>query len=137
MKRSLQRVMGQPNVAKQPTTERPECHRSGAIDPADGDRSDIARALHELGEVKWDAGDLRQAKRLFEESLQISRSLHAGDPPIAATLHALGQMSLDAGHLKLAKQQLEECLQLRQEIHGVWQAHPETATTLHDLGLVN
>ena len=53
----------------------------------------IALTLHALAEVSQQAGDLKQAKQFFHESLQMQRALH-GDrdhPDIAAMLHAPGQ----------------------------------------------
>ena len=98
----------------------------------------IAAALHALGVVSRQDGDLKGAKQQLEESLRMKRSLH-GDKDhleIAVTLHELGVVSCQAGDLKGAKQQLEESLRMKRSLHGD-KDHLEIAVTLHALGVVS
>ena len=59
-----------------------------------GDSIRTAAVLHKLGQVLAQTGDLKQAMRYLQESLQMQRSLHGdGDHPgIAVTLHELGDV---------------------------------------------
>ena len=84
------------------------------------------------------AGDLKQAKQHYDESLRMARSLH-GDrdhPDIAATLHQRGIVSHQAGDLKQAKQHYDESLRMKRSLYGD-RDHPGIAATLHALGTVS
>ena len=101
----------------------------------DRDHPGIAATLHELGAVSRKAGDLKQAKQHYDESLRMKRSLH-GDrdhPDIAAMLHSLGFVSGQAGDLKQAKQHYDESLRMERSLYGD-RDHPGIAATLHELG---
>ena len=84
------------------------------------DHPDIAATLHELGTLSRKAGDLKQAKQYYDESLQMKHSLHADrdHPDIAATLHTLGTVSREAGDLKQAKQHYDESLRMKRSLYG-------------------
>ena len=99
---------------------------------------DIAATLHELGCLSQDAGDFKQAKQHFDESLRMGRSLH-GDkdhPDIAGTLYTLGHLFQHAGDLKQAKQHFDESLRMNLSLHGD-KDHPDIAATLHALGCLS
>ena len=94
-----------------------------------------AEILRALSQVSRDAGNLKQAKRWLDESLQIEFSFH-GDkdhPGTASTLCELGRLSLKAGNLQQAKQQLEESLRMQRSSRGD-RNHPDTAAALRALG---
>ena len=101
----------------------------------DRDHPVIAATLHALGNLSRQAGDLKQAKQYFDESLRMERSLH-GDrdhPDIASTLHALGNLSQQAGDLTQAKQYFDESLRMKRSLQGD-RDHPEiSATEVQDL----
>ena len=101
----------------------------------DRDHPRIAFLLHALGNLSQQAGDLKQAKQYFDESLRMKRSLHADrdHPGIAATLHELGTLNEQAGDLKQAKQYLDESLRMKRSLHGD-RDHPGIAAILHTLG---
>jgi tetratricopeptide (TPR) repeat protein len=78
-----------------------------------------------------DTGDLAEARRLYEQSLQISREL--GDKwGIAHSLGQLGNLESDIGDIKKAHLDYQECLTLFREL-GDMQG---IGSSLHNLGLL-
>jgi len=76
-----------------------------------GDEVSTAWALHGLGHVVWDEGDLNQAHKLFEESFELFLKL--GDhAPAAGRLTYLAAVALDQGDNAAARVYLERARQL-------------------------
>merc|ERR1712039_1107844 len=82
--------------------------------------------------------DLKNARRYFEQSLQMNRQLY-GDAPhadIGATLHELGVLCRDESDLKNARWYLEQSLQMERQVYGD-DSHREIQATLGLLKLLD
>jgi non-specific serine/threonine protein kinase len=80
-----------------------------------GVRDHAADCLNRLGDLARVAGDLSRAESLYNESLDLWRTL-AGTPGIASSLHKLAQTARRRGDLTAAKRLLSESLALQNEI---------------------
>jgi tetratricopeptide (TPR) repeat protein len=93
-------------------------------------RAERASLLRRMGEMAY-RSDLREAERLFEQSLALYRAL--GDRwGMANVLRALGSVALNAGDYGRAKQLYEESLAIRRALGDRW----GTANSLQGLGRV-
>ncbi len=93
------------------------------------DRSEIAAALFEQGNVANDRDDLVEARRLYEESLSIRRSID-DRRGVAMTLHNLAVVAEALGELAVAVPLYEEALALHRSLGN----RAMEAATLNGLG---
>jgi predicted ATPase/DNA-binding SARP family transcriptional activator len=90
-----------------------------------------AKALNGLGTLAGEQGDLSAAKRAFEESLALARSL--GSPAaIAGALANLGNIDLFRGSLVAAQAKLEESVRLWRQVGDL----RSLAVSLENLGCI-
>ncbi len=103
-----------------------------ALFEAQGDKRNVATALHQIGMVYQQQGNYAEAQAKYEHSLAIKREL--GDKrEIAETLNQLGGVHHLQGNLKEAQAQYEQSLAMRVELgdkRGI-------ATSLHQLGMIH
>jgi predicted ATPase len=90
-----------------------------------------AKALNGLGTLAGEQGDLSAAKKAFEESLALARSLGAPDA-IANALANLGNIDLFEGRLEAAQAKLEESVRLCRQIGDL----RSLAVSLENLGCI-
>ena len=66
---------------------------------------DVASTLHQLGVVEQLSGNLREAKKLYEEALEIETNVYGTrqHPDVASTMHQLGIVEQLSGNLSEAK----------------------------------
>ena len=97
---------------------------------------EVARTLGQLGIVEQDSGNLREAKKLYEEALEIKTTVYGTrqHPSVAGTLHQLGIVEQLSGNLREAKKLYEEALEIKTTVYGTRQ-HPEVARTLLAISL--
>jgi len=85
------------------------------IDRKLGDTRGTAILLHNLGNVAWSQGDLREAKRLLKESLELGRSVgdQEGD---ALTLANLASLELATDDVTAAKAAIQQALKVARKL---------------------
>jgi tetratricopeptide (TPR) repeat protein len=86
---------------------------------------------HNLAVLLQNRGQLDEAERLFQQSLEIEREV-GGRPGEAISLHQLGMVAQDRGELDEAERLYQQSLQIEQEVGD----RPGEAKTLHPLGRV-
>ena len=87
---------------------------------------EIAAVLHALGQAWNMAGNLQEAKRHFQEALQLNCSLHVNKclPDTASQLLALGHLHLRTGDISEAKLYLENSLKMKRALIALVQLPP-------------
>jgi tetratricopeptide (TPR) repeat protein len=96
-----------------------------------GERTDrsLAAVLHSLGIIRYLLGEHNVARRLYQESLQISRDL--GDKSgVSISLHQLGMLAQDTGDLAEARRLYQESLQISRDLGD----KSGVSISLHQLG---
>lgn len=90
-----------------------------------------------LGGVLVAAGDLKEARRRFEQSLELDQRLAQANPAsaeaqrdVSADLSKLGNVLVTAGDLKEARRRFEQSLEMRQRLA---EANPASAQAQRDL----
>ncbi|KAJ3119711.1 hypothetical protein HK098_005216 [Nowakowskiella sp. JEL0407] len=79
---------------------------------------DIATALHNLGQVCLELGDLSEAKTYFDEAV-VNATIVNGTrdcADVAASLNGLGQIASDQGNATLARTYFDEALKILKEV---------------------
>jgi predicted ATPase/class 3 adenylate cyclase/Tfp pilus assembly protein PilF len=105
--------------------------QSRDLSQALGDRSGVAAAINNLGNVACEYGEYSTARSLFEESLAIRRELE--DPVgIASCLNNLGNVALELGDYPAARAFQEQSLEIQRRIGDPY----DIALSLNNLGLV-
>ncbi|MCB0727574.1 MAG: tetratricopeptide repeat protein, partial [Ignavibacteriae bacterium] len=79
-----------------------------------GDKSGVAGALHNLGNVTLSMGDYEQAKNYYEKSLSIYKEIGEKEG-ISAPILSLGNIALNQGDYKQAEKYFEESLNIKKE----------------------
>jgi tetratricopeptide (TPR) repeat protein len=82
-----------------------------------GDEIGIASALHHLGGKALEAGDYKQAREAFEQTVSIRRRL-ASARALAPSLHSLGDCELLEGKVSEARARYRESLGLSLELRS-------------------
>ncbi len=93
---------------------------------------DIARATRRLGSIAVERENLTKAKRLYSQSLEISRQLHIHSG-IADNLHNLAIVAQIEGKLDEAMRLYDESLRLSERVGD----QRSIAISLHQLGVVS
>jgi hypothetical protein len=103
--------------------------------------AELAQTLNNLGNLDRDQDRGEEARKAFEEALQINRELAQKNPEtyrpdLATTLNNLGVLHNEQNRMEEAREAFDEALQIRRELT---QKDPETnlpdlAQTLNDLG---
>ena len=90
-------------------------------------------AISELAELLRSAGELEEARALFEEALAARRA-QLGDehPATSVSLNNLGLLLREMGQLRAARVLLAEAVETRRLVQG--SKHPETLTAINNLG---
>lgn len=89
----------------------------------------IAKTLHELGRLAQSQGEIDEARRLYNESLEINKKL--GDQSgIPLTLNNLAMIAQDEGETVEARRLYNESLEIKKKLGD----QSGIATTLHNLG---
>jgi tetratricopeptide (TPR) repeat protein len=95
------------------------------------ERGAQADILAKMGSLRQDLGDYAEARRLYQESLDIAQQL--GDRAgIARTLHNLGILAHRQGDYVEARRLYQESLDIKQQLGD----RLGVATTLHQLGML-
>ena len=95
------------------------------------ERDAQADILAKMGSLREDLGDYAEARRLYQESLDIAQQL--GDRAgVAQTLHNLGMLAQDQGDYAEARRLYQESLDIKQQLAD----RAGIAKTLHQLGNV-
>ena len=82
---------------------------------AQGDRRNVARSLHQLGNVHYQQGNYTEAVKLYEQSLEMAKDL--GDKSnIASSLHQLGMVHQDQGNYTEAVKLYEQSLEMAKDL---------------------
>mmetsp|Transcript_83076 Transcript_83076/g.238705 ORF Transcript_83076/g.238705 Transcript_83076/m.238705 type:complete len:612 (-) Transcript_83076:70-1905(-) len=78
----------------------------------------VAAALHDLGVVCREGGDLSAARQYLQESLDLSQKLLGKGPSaeVAACLHELGLVFREIRHLRMAQRSLEKALKMKEAL---------------------
>ena len=97
-----------------------------------GDKSGIARTLHQLGMIHQEQGNYAEAVKKYEESLKIAEEL-GNKSGIAATLHQLGNIHYRQGNYAEAVKKYEQSLKITKELRD----KKGIAYTLGQLGNVH
>lgn len=80
-----------------------------------GDKKNSAGVLHSLAVLAQDMGDLAEARRLYDQSLQLKHEL--GDKRgIASTLHQIGRVEEEEGNLDKALGLFEQSFKMLTEL---------------------
>ena len=96
------------------------------------DDPEVAESLHDLGRVRWQAGDLEGGQKLIEEALAIYRKEpEKNGKTIATCLNDLGVVRQSRGDLAQAEGMFREALELRRKLQGP--ESRETAETLSNV----
>ncbi|ORY23910.1 TPR-like protein [Rhizoclosmatium globosum] len=97
----------------------------------------LASSNFKLGEIKFEQGDYVEAKKLYEECLQIEEKVYGTrqHPSVASTIYALGQIAANQGDYAETKKLYEECLQIQVKVYGTRQ-HPSVASAIYALGQI-
>ena len=98
----------------------------------EGDRVNVAAALHNIGVIHHDQGNYPEAVRLYEKSLKIAEELQ-DKSGIAKTLHQLGIIHQDQGNYPEAVKLYEQSLEINKEL----QDKIGIASTMHTLGTIH
>lgn len=91
----------------------------------------VAVGLHLLGMLAQDQGDVEEARRLYNESLEINTKLDE-QKGIAGTLHQLAMLARDKGEVEEARRLYNESLEINTKLGE----QKGIAHTLHELGLL-
>ena len=95
----------------------------------------FSQALNDLGVLRRERGNLKDATPMMEEALAMRRRLYGREhKDIAVTLVELGRAYEDAGAPQRAEPLFREALAMREHIFG--DAHKETATSKSSLALL-
>ncbi|MEM2972395.1 MAG: tetratricopeptide repeat protein, partial [Candidatus Bathyarchaeia archaeon] len=96
-----------------------------------GDKSGIAKTLHQLANIHYLQGNLDKAMELYQKSLKIGEEL--GDKSgISATLHQLAMIEQDRGNLDKAMELYQKSLKIGEELGD----KSGIAKTLHQLAMI-
>jgi predicted ATPase/class 3 adenylate cyclase len=101
-----------------------------------GDRSGIAAALKDLGNMRADEGDVEDAQRLYQESLEYWRSPE-DDAGIGQTLNNLGYMAFIRGDLDAALEAYGRCITIFERMgdkQGIARGLMNLGATLREQG---
>lgn len=94
-----------------------------------------AHSLGILGELSAEDGNLEEATRLLEESLEMEQRLRPAAPArIAQRSYRLGNVYRIAGNLDAAERELQHAIAIHETVFGA--GHTETARPMLDLALV-
>jgi CHAT domain-containing protein/Tfp pilus assembly protein PilF len=95
---------------------------------------ELARGLHQLGNVLWGEGKLDEAESLYGRSLALRAQLAPASLEVAASLTNLGVMAYYRGELDRPAEYYRRALEIRQRLTpGGFQV----AVSLNNLGLVH
>ncbi len=98
---------------------------------ADKKTSSAAALLHNLGIHYQSLGNFKEARRLYEESLKITKEL-SDKSGIASTLHQLGNIAYSKGDYGEARRLYGDSLEIEKELGD----KSGIAITLHQLGMI-
>ncbi len=94
----------------------------------DRDKASSWEFLNAAGEKAFARGDLVEARELFSEALDASRSLGGQDPKLARSLHNLAFLNHKEGNNARAEMLFEKAIILKEAIYGA--GHGEVAWSL-------
>jgi serine/threonine-protein kinase len=117
--------------------EESERHLVSVLDSYERRRSppdaDLARALHDLGRLRWKTARYAEAEVLYRRGLDMRRALHPeGGPELARTMHHLASTLRYQGRLRESEQWFRAALEMRRDVFGP--THPEVANNRNGLG---
>ncbi|ORY22403.1 hypothetical protein BCR33DRAFT_162027 [Rhizoclosmatium globosum] len=97
----------------------------------------LASSNFKLGQIKFEQADYTEAKKLYQECLQIQVKVYETrqHPSVASTIYSLGQIASKQGDYAEAKKLYEECLQIQAKVYGT-RHHPSAASTIYSLGQI-
>jgi tetratricopeptide (TPR) repeat protein len=105
---------------------------------------DIATTLNNLGVLHLQQNRMDEARKAFQEALQIRRTLAGKNadsylPDVAATLNNLGVLHLQQNRMDEARKDYEEALQIRRTLaeKNPDSYLPDVTTTLNNLGVLH
>ena len=106
-------------------------------DLSDTEKASYAKALHQIGQVRFNLGQMSEAAAAFGESLAMARELAARDPKNAARQFDLGQSHFWVGSSHWGARDFEAALEqfeaYRQISKGLVERDPENATWQREL----
>jgi tetratricopeptide (TPR) repeat protein len=98
----------------------------------EGQKQNVAVALHQLGMIHQDQGNYEEAVKLYQQSLKIAEEL--GDKSgIAKSLHQLGMIHQDQSNYDEAVKLYQDSLKINEELGD----KTGIASSLHNLGTIN
>jgi CHAT domain-containing protein/Tfp pilus assembly protein PilF len=99
-----------------------------------GDSLELARGLHQLGNVVWAQGRLEEAEGHYRRSLALRERFAPGSLEVAASHNSLGVMAYYSGELDGPAEHYRRALEIRERLDpGGFQV----AVLLNNLGLVH
>ncbi len=101
------------------------------------EHASVASAHHELARMLRAQGDLEEARKNLERSLEIWAVVHGTQEhqAVAASLAVLASVLLEQGDLEGARENLERSLEIQAVVRGT-QEHPDLAASLSLLAIV-
>ena len=96
------------------------------------DRRQMAIWIHNLGILKQKRGDYDQARKLYQQSLEILKEF--GDMSgVSKSLHQLGMLNQNIGDYDLARKYYQQSLEINQQLGD----KSSLSKSLHQLGMLN
>jgi len=101
------------------------------MDRSDRENRALAEVLHRLGKIRYLSGDYDAARRLYQQSLEITHQL--GDRSgISSSLHQLGILAQSTGDYDQARELYRQSLEIKQQQRD----KIGMSKSLHDLGIL-
>ena len=97
-----------------------------------GDKSGIAKTLHQLGNVHYQQGNYEEAVKKYNQSLKMKEEL-GNKSGIAQTLHQLGNVHYQQGNYEEAVKKYNQSLKMKEELGN----KSGIASTLGQLGKIH
>lgn len=98
------------------------------------DQPELARGLHNLAALNQQAGDLKQAEKLYRASLAMKQRLGESGIDLVKSISNLAAIRMHDGDYEEAEELYLRCLRLRKEDSGI--TTPEYATSLRSLAVL-